>query len=106
MEEMCRAKGEEDVPSLCALVSTAPSQKLPVFKNAQALWAVFMYIFLGFTKQAYWLDHQPLAIDLILRSFPSPQRCWKLELWNGCLKFLGDHPHPEGTLSLLLLLIL
>ena len=37
MEEMCRAKGEGDVPSLCALVSTAPSLQLPIFANPQAL---------------------------------------------------------------------
>ena len=37
MEEIYMAKREGGVPSLCALVSTAPSQKLPVFKNAQAL---------------------------------------------------------------------
>ena len=57
------AKGEGAVPSLCALVSIAPSHQLPVFKNTQAFWAQFLCIsskgslnkYIGWIISHWWL---------------------------------------------------
>ena len=46
-----------------------------VHHPASSLSPVVMYFFPGLTKQAYWLDHLLLVIDLALSSLPCPQRC-------------------------------
>ena len=74
MEKMCRAKG---CVCVCvwrfhSLLSTAPSQSYSPPKKT--LWVqIFMHCW-GFMKQAYWLKHLCLVIDLNLSALPSSPR--------------------------------
>ena len=83
MEEMCRAKGEWRCAQPPCPSKDCTHTSSPWFHQPEcSLIPVFMYFFLGFTKQAYWLDHQPLVIDLTLPPLSAEVLEWQVVIVN------------------------